>query len=63
MRDEASKVPTHDAMPCGTSSRVEFFLDILSDVLLDTVFFHRVRGDLDGLLLHLFALHHALAGP
>lgn len=32
------------------------FLNVLGNILLNTVFLHGIRGNLDGLLLHLLAL-------
>ena len=66
MRDEASKIPTNDAMPCSACSRVEFFFDVLGNVFLDAillkaVLLHSFCGNFDGLLLHLFTLFGILA--
>ena len=68
MRDEASEVPTNNAVPCSACSGVEFFLDVLGNVLLDVILLeaillHGLCGDFDGLLLHLFALYRDLASP
>jgi hypothetical protein len=50
-----AEVLPHDNMPCRTMSSIEFFLDLSGNVLLDVVLFEGSGGNVDALLLHLFA--------
>jgi hypothetical protein len=54
VRDEAAKVPSHNAVPGWTLPFVERSLDVLRNVLLDCEFGHCLLSDIDGLLLHVF---------
>jgi hypothetical protein len=53
VRHVAAKVPSDDAVPGGVVLLVELLLDVGGDVLLDVVLFERLRGAVDGVLLHL----------
>ena len=50
--DVGTEVAAHDAMPGGVVLFVEFLLDEGCDVLLDVEALEGLRGDVDGILLH-----------
>ncbi len=58
MSDITAEVFADDNMPCCTMPSVELLLDVSGDVLLDIEFFESGIGDLDRLLLKLFAHVH-----
>lgn len=55
MSNVAAEIFTDDNMPCCAVSSVELLLDVSCDVLLDIIFLEGGIGDVDGLLLELFA--------
>lgn len=54
VRDEATKVPAHNAVPSGPLAFVKSAFDVVGNVLFDVELVHRFLGDIDGLLLHVF---------
>jgi len=55
MGDEASEVPSHDAMPCRSVTAIELLLYVLSNFLLNGELAHRFFGHLNRVLLHLLS--------
>jgi len=60
VRNEAPKIPSHYAMPCGAFTRVELFLYVHCNLLFDVVFAHGFRRDGNGLPLHILTHIHSL---
>ena len=52
VRHVSSKVAADDAVPRRVVLVVELILDVRCDVFLDGVLLHRLRGDIDRVLLH-----------
>lgn len=52
MGNEATKIPTHDAMPGRPESVVKLLLDMLCDVLLYVPLLHSFLCNFNGILLH-----------
>ena len=52
MRNIRTEISADDTVPCGVVFLVEFFLDISGDIFFYVVLFHRLGGDVDGVLLH-----------
>merc|ERR1719436_490208 len=50
--DVRAEVPADDAMPRGVVLLVELLFDERRDVLLDVVLLQRLRGAINGVLLH-----------
>ena len=47
-----TEVAAHDAVPSGVVLLVELLLDEGGDILLDVELLESLRGDVDGVLLH-----------
>jgi len=64
MRNVAPKISTYNTVPGHPMTSIEFFLDVLSYVLLDVKLFHGRRGNFNGILLHavthISRLYHGL---
>jgi len=60
MSDKTPKVSPYYAMPCCTLFRIEFSLDVLSDILFHAELLHCFLGNFNGFLLHVLAHVHRL---